>query len=90
MPGPDTPPFTETELADIEKWAKEDLHGNLGQQAAARQTLQLVGEVRWHRELFARLYHGIPDTLGDVQLQAELEREAFRLGVIKPGGRDVH
>jgi hypothetical protein len=89
MPRPDTA-FTEAELADIETWVKEDLHRNLGQQATARRTLQLVAEVRWHREPFARLYHGIPDTLGDVQLQAELEREALRLGVIRTRDSDVH
>jgi hypothetical protein len=41
MRPPDTPAFTEAELADIEKWAKEDQRGNLGQQANARRLLRL-------------------------------------------------
>jgi hypothetical protein len=86
MPHPDSPAFTEAELGDIEKWAKQDLMaGNLGQQANARRLLRLVEEVRWHRVLFARLYHAIPDVPGTEDPQAELGREAFRLGVIKPG-----
>ena len=54
MPRPDTG-FTEAELADIETWAKEDLHGNLGQQASARRTLRLVEEVRWYRTVIASI-----------------------------------
>jgi hypothetical protein len=86
---PDTA-FTEAELADIEKWAKEDLHGNLGQQTSARQTLRPVDEVRWYRTVIASTYHMVPDVPGTERLQAELELEAARLGVFKPGGRDVH
>jgi hypothetical protein len=33
---------------------------------------RLVDEVRWHRTLFARLYHAIPDVRGTEELQAEL------------------
>jgi hypothetical protein len=86
---PDTA-FTEAELTDIEKWAKEDLHGNLGQQAKARDMLRLVEEVRWYRTVIASIYHMVPDVPETEKLQAELELEAARLGVIKPGGRDVH
>jgi hypothetical protein len=46
----------------------------------------LVEEARWHRELFARLYHAISDVPGTEELQAELEREAFRLGVTSRAG----
>jgi hypothetical protein len=86
----DNPAFTGVELADIEKWAKPDLAGNIGQQATARRTLRLVEEVRWYRTVIASIYHMVPDVPGTEKLQAELEREAARLGVIKPGGRDVH
>jgi hypothetical protein len=83
--------FTEAELADIEKWAKQDLvGGNLGQQANARRLLRLVEEVRWYRTVIASIYHMVPDVPGTEKLQAELELEAARLGVIKPGGSDVH
>jgi hypothetical protein len=65
VPPPDGPPFTESELADIERWAHEDQRGNLGQQANARRLLRLVEEARWHRALFARVYHAIPRRAGD-------------------------
>jgi len=65
---PDHPAFTEAELADIETWAKEDLHGNLGQQASARRTLRLVEEVRWYRTVIASIYHMVPDVPGTEQL----------------------
>ena len=32
----------------------------------------------------------VPDVPGTEKLQAELEREAFRLGVIKTGKADIH
>jgi len=46
VPAPDSPAFTEAELADIEKWAHEDQRGNLGQQANARRVLRMVEELR--------------------------------------------
>ncbi len=49
----------------------------------------LVEEVRWFRSLFARLYHAIPDVPGTEELQAELEREAAQLGLIKAGKPDL-
>ena len=54
MPRPDTA-FTEAELADIETWAKQDLAGNLGQQANARRTLRLVEEVRCYQCMLYRI-----------------------------------
>jgi hypothetical protein len=51
--------------------------------------LRLVEEVRWYRTVIASIHHMVPDVPGTEKLQAELEREAPRLGVIKPGGRDV-
>lgn len=42
----DRPRLTTEELDQIERWALEDLHANLGKQAAARRTLQLLEEVR--------------------------------------------
>ena len=65
---PDTA-FTEAELADIEMWAKQDLTGNLGQQANARRTLRLVEEVRWFRTVIASIYHMVPDVPGTEKLQ---------------------
>ena len=59
------------------------MHGNLGQQATARRTLRLVEEVRWYRTVIASIYHMVSDVPGTERLQAE--REAARLGVIKPG-----
>ena len=82
---PDGPPFTESELADIERWAHEDLRGTLGQQANARRLLRLVGELRWFRARFARLYHAIPDVPGTEKLQAELEREGHEAGCHEAG-----
>jgi hypothetical protein len=48
--GPELP-FTDGELAEMEGWAREEKHGNLGQQARARNTLKLIAEVRRLREL---------------------------------------
>ena len=42
-----------TELADIERSAKEGLHGGLLEQAWARRALALVREVRTLRERLA-------------------------------------
>ena len=58
--------------------------------ALRRQVAPLTEEVNRLRLLFARAYHFIPGTIGTEELQAELEREAARLGVIKPGKPDVH
>lgn len=48
--------FTDAELADFERWAHEDSHGNLGQQANARRILRLVAEVRRLQLDAARLH----------------------------------
>jgi hypothetical protein len=45
------PPLTDVELDNIEKWAKEDLRGNLGQQATARNMLRVLAELRELRGL---------------------------------------
>lgn len=48
------------------------------------------GRSAGYRTVIASIYHMVPDVPGTEKLQAELELEAARLGVIKPGGRDVH
>jgi hypothetical protein len=44
--------------------------------------LRLVEEDRWYRTVIASIYHMVPDVPGTEQLEAELEREAARLGVV--------
>jgi hypothetical protein len=78
---------SDAELQDMERWAKDDLRGNLGQQAAARRTLQLLEEVRLARRLVRGLYHRMADAGGQVDLQAELERYAADIGIIPIAGR---
>jgi hypothetical protein len=79
------PIVTDHDLVNYEAWAKVDLRGNLGQQAAARRILELLEEVRLARRLVRGLYAHIPDVQGQEDLQAELERYAGELGVVRPG-----
>lgn len=75
---------SDDDLGRYEEFAKSDLRKTIGQQAAARRTLELLAEVRTARRLVRGLYHHIPDVKGTEELQAELERYAGHLGVIKP------
>lgn len=71
------------ELETMDAAAKADLRGNLGQQVAARRILALLDEVRFARRLVRAVYHSIPETAGDDELQADLEQYAGALGIIR-------
>ena len=74
-------PITSERLEDMRRRARA---GGLDELASA------IDELLYWRRLFARLYHAIPDVPGTEHLQAELERQAGRLGVIKPAKSDMH
>lgn len=77
-------PFpSDKDLADYKTWAQQDLRGNLGQQAAARRMLEVLGEVAVARGLIRGLYHHMAEAKGEEPLQAELERYDAALGVVK-------
>lgn len=84
---------SDRDLDNYETWAKADLigekRGNLAQQAAARRTLELLAEVRLARRLVRGLYHRIAEAAGEDELQAELERYAGELGVVRAAKPDV-
>lgn len=56
----------------------------------ARRTLQLLPEVRLARRLVRGLYHRMAHGAGEDELQAELERYAGELGIIRAARPDVH
>ena len=52
--------------------------------------LTLVVEVQMARRLVHGLYHHMPEVTGQEEAQAELERYAGQLGVLKPARPDYH